>query len=419
MPACPNGAAPNTAGTNAQNIWVDITTFGQSLVTEWKRLIPWLPGAIPSRFMSVIDLCNLNPDPPAPLTADDFKTTALDIWSGPILPPGVMNKVWQQLYYDAFTQLCQCNPYVGACVETVYDVNTATNACWNPGSNSYCWPTVQTGTSNTVTFVPVQLPFLCPVMDIFVDTVPHVPNLILNSLNIYDCAGVNHGRETQAGSTTRVTMTNCPNDPQHTSLNLIISAFNGGGTPHWIVKVTPVGGGSGGTTPPAQPPNQTSGIPTPPALVCDPAGSCNVQWGIINNLTNVLLQNSTTIEQLAAGGATDYVTGNTYPIVGQGVQVVAAGTLGVVVQLTVIPPSFNPTPTNPPRYYDIGWIQIGAADALDGKRWIHSSGDRFIPVFPEMDRVHFNLAPGVQATLIELLPPAPTLPDGTTPSNSS
>jgi len=412
--ACPNGASPNQTGVAQDFLWAGWNLLNSDTATKPQELYPWLPGAFLPTLVSAADICAKAPQLPEPLTKEDILSISVPTVFGGTLSGAGIAKIQAYIAYAAYQYLCECTSgVVNPCQATTIALSTSTNMCYAKSASGYVWPSADRGVVQTTTKGMYLWDFGCPVVDVFVDTVPHIPNLVINPLHIYDGANIDHGAETQAGGTMTVTLSPVPGSTTQTGISLIICTFDNGARPNWTVTITPhAGQGPIGNTPPDPPTIINITVPPAPPLVCDNNTICQLLHGIgIQQNTNINITTSSLTEILSSTPST-YVPGNSYQVAGSGVQVVAQGTLGVVAEIVSIPPSFVPSASDPPRYYDIGWLMMGAADALDGKKWIHSTGDRFIPAFPEVDRVHYNLAAGVSINIVELLPPPP-------PSSSS
>jgi hypothetical protein len=409
--ACPNGAVPGPNAPATGWVWVGLAAYAGSKLPEWLRIIPWLGAALGNQLLNVSTLCNSNPDPAPGLTPADYALAGIDLVAGPLIGGDAIAKIWQNIYYDAFQQWCVCNAYTPP----------AGGPCF---SYSY-----HAGPSDFGTF---HIPGLFPTADgwyypldpagIPITSVPNCTFTILSTsqpnpfgVNIY----------TLPSNTSR--MLSITDTPAPFSWTVDLSSAVTAGDTGWRLMIQGAQSGfppavpnpldlqvdhkSTGSCPatiPGPHVDVTINVPTAPALKCDATTLCEINWAI-QNQTNVGINvTNTGTTQILDEHPTTYGTGASYTVSGQGVQVVAQATLGLVVQLDALPSGAVPTSTDPPRYYDIGWIMMGAGDALDGKKWLHSSGDRFIPAFPEIDRFHYNLSPDVQITVTELVPPAPS-----------
>lgn len=410
MGACPNGAVPTSAGQTAQWLWVGFASYVGSKLAEWERIAPWITGAIADQLVSIPNLCASNPDPPEPITVQDVLGVVIDPIAGPIIGNNFYQKVWDNLLYDAFTAFCQCN-LPGTCGPFDIDTSLSTNLEYNTNFPGYGWPTSQPGVNSASDFHRTfyTLDPTCTDVDVTFWELPNTgATTAHNPVRIRDCGAIRYNQANIENNPIQViwtpsgTVGGCPGLNIEFAYNVTPTAH-----PNWHFRIAPH---AGSVTPPAippAPPDQTSPLPPHPPLKCDTATLCAINWNIVSRINVAISSNTTNTNTILANEPTTYVTGVSYTVSGSGVQVVAQATLGVVVQLVTVPTSYVPTQTEPPRYYDIGWIMMGAADALDGKKWFHSSGDRFIPAFPEIDRVHYNCSPGVTITLTELLPPQP------------
>lgn len=411
MPACQYGAVPNSTGQTVQWVWVGLATYAASRLPEWTRLAPWIAGAVADRLVNVQNLCSSNPDVPEPITPADILGEAISPLVGPTWSQAFIRKVSDALVYDAFRTLCVCNAAPNPCAQTI-QMQLGNNLLWcSGGGGGYVFPgpPYTPNCSGSTGTYPLDISCAGPT-DFILWMEPRTatqPGPFL--YNMYDCntnfsSGAIKGGQMFSG--TYVGHPGCTNGP---GFHLLWGINDGGARPQWSLDIMP-GSGTGPqpTVPPVQPPDTTQPVPNPPAKPCDATTLCNITWGIsIREQVNIAISNATSTT-VTTGIQGQYQTGNTYTVSGEGKLQVASGTLGVVVQFVTVPPSLVPSGGDPPRYYGIGYLQLAAGDAQDGKRWIHSSGDRFIPVFPEMDGVFYNLTAGVVLDIIELVPVPPS-----------
>jgi hypothetical protein len=405
--ACPNGAVPGPNAPATGWIWVGLAGYLGSKLPEWLRIIPWLGGALGNQLVNVGTLCSSNPDPPAPITPQDFLLGGIIPQAGPLIAPAVFGKIWQNVLYDAFQQWCVCNATAG-CQTVDIDLTLGQNLEYNTHFPGYGWPTTKPGVNSDSDWNYDYYPWPtdCASVDIEFWQLPYTGTQIAhNPVRVNDCGGIIYSQSWNENNPFNVTIRNtgtgvhCPGIHVAWAYNVTPTNY-----PNWHIRIGPHAGTVTPPVIPSPPPDQTGPVPTAPPLKCDSTTLCSIYWNIQNQVNvgiNFQNDNTTTI---LSNNPTDYAVGQSWTVSGTGVQLVAQGTLGVAIEFASIPPTLTPTPTDPPRYYDVGWIALGAADALEQKRWIHSTGERFMPVFPEFDRVHYNLTDGVEVTIVELVP---------------
>lgn len=408
MPLCQFGAQPKPPNLASTLVWYGLDILATGLLAELTRISPWIVGAITTQLISVGNLCDSNPEVPEPFTPADVLGFVVDPLVGPIWSEPFVSKVIAYIKYQAALNYCQCVGNPAGCQQQTFTVDYDRDLVFVPAGPGFVWPSNSHGTNNSA--IAQFLPWVdgCYTVDVTIwhgaIGSPGQPQLVTQ---VVGCSGQLYHQSHIMGTPVAVTLPagTCASGGTGLWLEWF---WNVDPTLHkiWTVVINPHSGQTPIVEPPTPlPPPQTGPVPTPPALPCDAATQCAIIWNIVNRI-NVSIGRSTGIQTTVNTGLpTSYAIGNSYTVSGTGVQVVAQDILGVVVQFVAVPPNLIALQTDPPRYYDVGWIAFGAGDAVDGKRWLHSSGDRFIPVFPEVDRVHYNLGDQVVVTIVELVPP--------------
>ena len=110
MPACPSGAVANELGAGTQ-VWLDRAELALSVATLIKTYAPAAFAAIAVSLVDIDQVCNENPDPPAPITLEDIlRQTASTVTAGALADPVLIQKAYAWLKYQQFLTYCVCLP---------------------------------------------------------------------------------------------------------------------------------------------------------------------------------------------------------------------------------------------------------------------------------------------------------------------
>jgi hypothetical protein len=407
MGACQYGASPAPGNLASDLIWLGTQFIAASDLAELLRVNPGLAGQVVQRLTNIGDLCASNPDVPAAMTQDDVLAVLVDPLVGPVLPETYVQKLADLITYTAFQAKCVCNVQPGVCESTTIPLSLDTNLNFNTQGPGYSYPSVPVGVSNGASREWMAWPAECATVDVTVwlGSVGSAgqPQLVTH---IWDCVGALYSQSHVMGTAETVTLRSgtCANGGPGIWVgwdwNVTPTTY-----PDWTLVVAP----HDYTPPPPQQPPQpdspdTGNIPTPPAQDCSAATQCSIIWNLVNRI-NVDIGRSGGITNILTGQTpTQYTEGASYQVSGVGDQLVASGTLGVSVALTTLPPSFGSPPSEPPWYYNVGWVTAGTAEGWDSKQWLHSPTQRCFPRNGAMTSLGYNLAEGVVVTITELLP---------------
>jgi hypothetical protein len=407
--ACQYGASPAPGNLASDLIWLGTQFIAASDLTELLRVNPGLAGQVVQRLTNIGDLCASNPDVPAAMTQDDVLAVLIDPLVGPVLPESYVQKLADLITYTAFQAKCVCNLQPGVCESTEYALDISSNLCYRTDGLTFDWPTTGYGANTSCTRTYLPWPSECAEVDVTIwlgqPGSAGQPEL---ATYVYDCQGQLYGQEHIMGTAQTVTIRSgtCASGGPGISFSWAWNV-NPAQYPQWTVVIAPHAGTGPTPGPPPTPDSPDTGnIPTPPALDCSTATQCSIIWNLVNRI-NVDIGRSGGITNILTGQTPpQYVEGASYQVSGVGDQVVASGTLGVSVALTTLPPSFGSPPSEPPWYYNVGWVTAGTDQGWDSKQWLHSPTQRCFPRHGAMTSLGFNLAEGVAVTITELLPAA-------------
>lgn len=409
--ACQYGATVAPGNLASDLLWLGTQFIAASDLTELLRVNPGLAGQVVQRLTNKGALCASNPPIPAAMTVQDVEAALIDPLVGPILPETYVQKLADLITYSAFKAVCQCNPAPQTCTYdvTVSPGNGLCASTHQPGT--YAWP--DGGFSSDGGCAAKYAPFTLGCSTALQLTISAVPSMPLPTngftLDVYDCVGSIYSGGGADGASYDINMRGGTCAGGAPGLWILIINPEVARTT-WHINIVPQGGYTPppGTTPPASPPPATTTIPTPPPLDCSAATQCSILWNITNRI-NVDIGRSSTITNLITGNApVDYVTGQSYQVSGSGEQLLAADTLGVSVSLTTLPSSIASLNSDPPWYYDVGWVTCSTANGWEAKNWLHAPEQRILPRQGTVAGLGYNLATGVVITITELVAPPST-----------
>lgn len=421
---CPYGGVPKPDELHKSE-WVALQYLPAGIVTMLTDGgLSWLATAISPILMNIDDLCANGGQIPVAFENTDWETKLIDIGKAAFPGAPFMGLLWEWAKYGAYLNFCQCldqPPTSSAgstatfpvCAPTTQD--TRETAVQSFGTN-LTTPTDITGLTSPG---PLQACLLqwsnaVPLSGGHLSCVPRWRN----------AAGTDITPEPTHPSSFLLDGSNpcllisfsIPTGAQFLQFQMVSTGVLNAGC---IDSFGAVLGPNVSCTPPSNPPPaQIYGPPAAPPNACDSTSLCNVSW-LINTFTtnnqnlatitnNQTTTNTTTLIDISnALGVNSYVLGSAHTLTGKGEQAVAAGTLGVLLNATVVPPWQSSESTEPTSYYDLGWIALGTPDGVYPKRWIRFNGEIMIPDFAEFTRFAYNCGDGVTLQATELVPPPP------------
>jgi hypothetical protein len=151
---------------------------------------------------------------------------------------------------------------------------------------------------------------------------------------------------------------------------------------------------------PLTPPTKVTG-PGQPIIVCDNQNPCQT----LNQIVQILTTLSININRpLFAGPSLSYAMGTRHANLSGDGQFSVSGILGLVAQLTVIPPRVGLEVGDPNRIWDVGWINVGTVDGWHTRAWISANPWMYFPVdMPNMTEVGYSIPADVRLDLVELV----------------
>lgn len=129
-------------------------------------------------------------------------------------------------------------------------------------------------------------------------------------------------------------------------------------------------------------------------------------WGLYVDIPLITPTQMSWNSTLPAGIDLDvYVTGATYSgITDFGTLALSPGTIGVQVNVTVIPAESGSYAGNPLHRYQLGWINWGDGFGFRDREWITSSAFQSFPRAPQYaPAIGYSLTPGTEISVTELI----------------
>lgn len=392
MPLCPAGSSPKS--TSPTTYWITANDIRSWVGADtYSRLAPWVWN-LAEQVVAVSDLCSREPPQPPTITDTDVLLAS----SNPISAIGFANRLNDFAKWWAWSQLCQCNGSA-ACTTQTYDLVLGQNLQFNPNGPSFVWPTTTPGITTAPGETYLALPPSCLDVNITPSLMPLTVQQPQLRWLIQDCTSQLYNQSHIFGQPQHVTIRSgtCANGQPGVTFQWAWNV-DPNNYPHWQMVISPVSGTVGPPTPAPPPTNITITIAPYPNPNCGTLNDvCAIVWNIKNYQTAI--QNNTYTDS----HFTDYTFGVQTQISGQGEHAVAAGTRGLLVTAESIPPQLQPKPTDPPEYFNVGWLRTGNSIGWDRKAWFRTSGQRVFPPWPTFTRFGWTLADQVVLEVTELL----------------
>lgn len=425
---CATGATP-TPDKLHQFAWAGLTLLPAGLLTYLTDGWPQVLGlGILNRLLDVDNLCAQPQTVPVMFSDADWASKLGDLSQSSFPNPAFIEKVNSWIEYAAYTNFCVCN-------------SPAPPPPPSPGSNN-----LSAGGCQKVYIQFASAPWSCPSGNCQVWVNTHnvqwtgsaAPNMYTGDRLIvggtggsFDCNPTAAGWFTFPGGWTGgPTIWHYPDGqygPIQASSSLCETIYSGGAPYLTFEASTPGDTTPSGTelingqftfsvqclTEPVGPDPTPTPPPAQPTQPCDSTSLCSISWLINSFITNTNATSNVTNNQITdisigAGAPTipKYVLGTSHSVTGIG-ELLLAGVVGILVQLTGVSPGTGFDVSDPNAYFDTGFVALGNANGFEASQRVKHNGQVFMTQLQDCNRVGYNCQMATGYTITELVIPTP------------
>lgn len=426
---CSTGATP-TPDLLHKTAWAGLTLLPTALLTYLTDGWPQVVGlGILNRLLDVDNLCATAMTVPEMFSDDDWVSKLADLSQSSFPSPAFIAKVNSWIEYAAFTNFCVCNP-------------GTLGPPPSPGSNN-----LTAGGCQKVYIQTASAAWDCPsgTCQVYVNlhnvqwTGAAAPNMYAGDRLIvggtggaFDCNPTAAGWFTfPAGWTGGPSIWHYPDGqygPIQASSSLCNTIYGGPSSYITFEASTPGDTTPSGTenisgqftftvqclTPPVGPDPTPTPPPAQPTQPCDSTSLCSISW-LINsfisntNATTEITNNNVTDISIGANPVTTpkYVLGTSHSVTGLG-ELSVGGVVGILVQPAGFAPGTGVDETDPPTYFDAGWIAFRNAEGWQDSQRVRHEGQVFLTQLQDVTAVGYTCNMSTGFTITELvIPPSP------------
>ena len=404
--ACPTGSTSSPVGGFANTLQWSAVSFINGVVLEGLNpILGPIAGVFAPQLFSVNSLCANPPPVPAGITDNNLLRAIGDLTHFAPYDPRFMIVLNEYIQYGMFEHFCQCSPMtistpgvpcyteyysvIGSSLPTAACVFPVDGCSYYPGATAHAWPT---GGANLMQFTilpgSAQPPF-----NVDWYSSASTTHIVIPFTDIDIGFAWSADVSAYAAST----------DPGW-SLALQGHVETGGPGPgpvdqfNFKIDYFPPSGGSCTTpTTPKPPPPPVITAAAPPTLVCDSATICTVQYAILNATQDANI--SLNLQQPISR----YVLGAVHDVSSSGEIAVAADLVGALVTIESSAPGTGYDVSDPPRYYESGWITFENTNGWTPRQAVLHSPEVMLTNLQSVTRIGFNCQMSTSMQITELV----------------